>query len=162
MDCSTPGFPVLHHLQCLLKLMSIALMMPSNYLIFCHPLLLLPSIFPSIRVFSNESVLCIRWPKHWSFSFSISPSSEYSGLISLRLTGLISLQSKGLQPSNNTPARFMYDTQSLHLQVLTYMGKLYWRRCHPKLAKIEFFWPLVGFFFFFLHIQLEKASYKVR
>ena len=62
----------------LLKLMSIELVMPSNHLIFCHPLLLLPSIFPSIRVFSNESVLCIRWPKYWSFSFNISPSNEHS------------------------------------------------------------------------------------
>ena len=68
----------------LLKLMSIESMMPSNHLILCHPLLLLPSVFPSIRVFSNESVLCIRWPKYWSFSFSISPSNEYSGLISFR------------------------------------------------------------------------------
>ena len=66
----------------LLKLMSIKSVMPSNHRILCHPLLLLPSIFPSIRVFSNESVLCIRWPKYWSFSFGISPSSEYSRLIS--------------------------------------------------------------------------------
>ena len=70
--------------QSLLKLMSIESMMPSNHLILCHPLLLLPSILPSIRVFSNESVLRIRWPKYWSFSFSISPSNEYSGLISFR------------------------------------------------------------------------------
>ena len=69
----------------LLKLMSIELVMPSNYLILCHPLLLLPSIFPSIRVFSNESALRIRWPKYWSLSFSISPSNEYSGLISFRI-----------------------------------------------------------------------------
>ena len=79
----------------LLKLMSIESVMPSNHLILCHPLLLL-SIFPSIRVFFNESVLHIRWPKYWSFSFSIGPSNEYSGLISLILTGWISLQSKGL------------------------------------------------------------------
>ena len=69
----------------LLKLMSIKLVMPSNHLILCHPLLFLPSIFPSIRVFSNESVLRIRWPKYWSFSFSISPSYEYLGLISFRM-----------------------------------------------------------------------------
>ena len=69
----------------LLKLMSIKLVMPSNHLILCHPLLLPPSVFPSIRVFSNESVLRIRWPKYWSFSFSISPSSEYSRLISFRI-----------------------------------------------------------------------------
>ena len=68
----------------LLRLMSIELVMPCNHLIFCHPLLLLPSIFPSIRVFSNESTLRIRWPKYWNFSFIISPSSEYSGLISFR------------------------------------------------------------------------------
>ena len=74
--------------QSLLKLMSIESMMPSNHLILCHPLLLLPSIFPSIRVFSNESVLHIRWPKYWSFSFSISPSNEYSGLISFRMDWL--------------------------------------------------------------------------
>ena len=69
----------------LLKLVSIESVMPSNHLIFCCPLLFLPSIFPSIRVFSSESVLCIRWPKDWRFSFSISPSNEYSGLISLRI-----------------------------------------------------------------------------
>ena len=72
-------------LRSLLKLMSIELVMPSNHLILCHPVLLLPSIFHSIRVISNESVLCIRWPKYWSFSFGISPSDEYSGLISLRI-----------------------------------------------------------------------------
>ena len=80
--------------QSLLKFMSIESVMPSNHLILCRPLLLLPSIFPSIRIFSNESIFHIRWPKYWSFSFS--PSNEYSGLISLRLTGWISLQSKGL------------------------------------------------------------------
>ena len=69
----------------LLKVMSIELVMPPNHLTHCHPLLLLPSIFPSIRVFSSESVLCIRWPKYWSFSFSISPSNEYSGLISFKI-----------------------------------------------------------------------------
>ena len=69
----------------LLKLMSIESLMPSNHLILCHPLLLLPSIFPRIRVFSNESVLCIRWPKYWSFSFRISPSNEYLGMISFRV-----------------------------------------------------------------------------
>ena len=85
MDCSTPASTVS---QSLLKLMSIELVMPSNHLILCHPLLLLPSIVPSIRVFSNESVLCIRWPKYWSFSFSTSPSNEYSGLISFRMDRL--------------------------------------------------------------------------
>ena len=74
--------------QSLLKLISIEWMMPSNRLIFCCPLLFLLSFFPSIRVFSNESVLCVRWPKYWSFSFSISPSNEYSGLISFRMDWL--------------------------------------------------------------------------
>ena len=84
MDCNTSGIPVL---RCLpeLRLTSIESGMPSNHLILCCPLLLLPSIFPSIRVFSNESALLIRWPKDWSFSFSISPSSEYSGFISFRM-----------------------------------------------------------------------------
>ena len=75
--------------------MSIELMMPSNHLILCHPLLLLPSIFPSIRVFSDESVLCIRWPKYWSFNFSIRTSSEYSGLISFRMDWLDLLPVQG-------------------------------------------------------------------
>ena len=78
----------------LLKLMSIESVMPCNHLTLCHPLLLLPSIFPSSRVFSNESVLHIRWPKYWSFSFSISPSNEYSGLISFRMDWF-DLESKG-------------------------------------------------------------------
>ena len=90
--------------QSLLKLMSNELVMPSNHLILCHPLLLLPSILPSIRVFSNESVLHIRWSKYWSFSFSISPSNEYSGLIPLGLTSLISLQSKSLLQHHSSKA----------------------------------------------------------
>ena len=89
--------------QSLLKLKSIELVMPSNHLILSHPLLLLPSIFPSIRVFSNESVLCIRWPKYWSVSFSISPSNEYSGLISFRIDWLDLLEVQGtLKSLSNT------------------------------------------------------------
>ena len=80
------------------KLMSISLVMPSNHLILCRPLLL-PSIFPSIRVFSSESVLCIRWPKYWSFSFSISPSNEYSGLISFKMDWLDLLAVQGILKS---------------------------------------------------------------
>ena len=146
MDCSMPGFPVLHYLpksaqtrvhwvcdtihsslplfssvesvscawlfatpwiaarqaslsitnsQSLLEVMSIELVVPSNHLIVCHPLLLLPSIFPSIRVFSNESVLRLRWPKYWSFSFNISRSYEYSGLISFRIDWLDLLAVQG-------------------------------------------------------------------
>ena len=88
MGCSTPGLPILHTVSwSLLKLMSIESGMPSNHLILCRSLLL-PSIFPSIRVFSSESALCIRWPKYWSFSFSFSPSDEYSELISFRMDWL--------------------------------------------------------------------------
>ena len=83
MDCTTPGLPVHHQLP-----MSMESVMPSNHLILCHPLLLLPLIFPSIRDFSNESVLYIRWPKYWSFSFSISRFNEYLGLISFRIDWL--------------------------------------------------------------------------
>ena len=90
-----PGLPVHHPLQSLFKLMSIKSVMPSNHLILCRPLLLPPSIFPSIRVFSNESVLRISWPKYWSFSFSISPSNEYSGLISFRMNWLDLLAVQG-------------------------------------------------------------------
>ena len=95
--CRTPGFPVLHYLPpSLPKLTSIESVMLSNHLILCCPLLLLPTIFPRIRVFSSESALCTRWPKYWSFSFSISPFKEYSGWFPLGLTGLIFLQSKVL------------------------------------------------------------------
>ena len=95
MDCSTPDTSLsIANSWSLLKLMPIELVMPSSHLILCRPLLL-PSIFPSIRVFSNESVLRIRWPKYWSFSFSISPFTEYSGLISFRMDRF-SMQSKGL------------------------------------------------------------------
>ena len=83
MDNSTPGLPVHHQLLSLLKLMSMESVIPSNHLILCYPILLLPSIFPSMRVFSNELILWIRWPKYWSFS--LSPSSEYSVLISFRI-----------------------------------------------------------------------------
>ena len=93
LDCSTSGFPALNCSQILLKFMSIELVMPSNHLILCHPLLLLPSIFLSIRVFSSESVLHIMWPKYWSFS--ISPSNEYSGLISFRMDWFELLEFQG-------------------------------------------------------------------
>ena len=109
MDCSMPG---------LCKLMSIKSVMPSNHLILRRPLLLLLSIFPSIRVFSNESVLCIRWPKYWSFSFSVSPSNECLGLVSLGWTGWISLQSKGLTRafSNTTIQKHQFFSTQLCLQ----------------------------------------------
>ena len=96
--------------QSLLKLMFIKLVMPSNHLILCRPLLLLPSIFPSIRVFSNESVLHIRWPKYWSFSFCISPSHKYSGLSSFRIDWLISLRVQG--KNINVFLGNIYDTKN--------------------------------------------------
>ena len=91
------------------KLMSIESMLPPNHLMLCHPLLLQPSVFPSIRVFSNESVLCIRWPKYWSFSFNISTSNEHLGLISFRWT-------KGKE---NIVLLFHHDFRCLHLQCLS-------------------------------------------
>ena len=95
MNCSMPGLPVHHQLLSSLKLMSIELVMPSSHLILRHPLLLLPPIPPSIRVFSNESTLRMRWPKYWSFSFSIRPSNEHPGLISFRMDWLDLLAVQG-------------------------------------------------------------------
>ena len=99
MYCSVPTSLSSPNSWSLLKLMSIESVMPSNHLIFCHPLLLLPSIFPSIRVFSDDSVVCIRWPKYWSFSFSISPSNEHPGLISFRMDLLDLLEVQGTPKS---------------------------------------------------------------
>ena len=101
----------------LLRLMSIVLVMPSNHLILCRPLLLPPSVFPSIRVFSSESALCTRWPKYWRFSFNISPSNEHPGLISFRMDCLISLQSKGLSRvfSNTTVQKRQFFCAQLSL-----------------------------------------------
>ena len=96
MNHSTPDLPVHHQLSEFTQLMSIELVKLSSHLILCLPLLLLPPITPSISVFSKESTLCMRWPKHWSFSFSISPSNEHQGLSPLGWTSWISLQSKGL------------------------------------------------------------------
>ena len=95
MNCSTQGLPVHLNSRSFPKLMSIESAMPSNHLILCHPLLILPSIFPNIRVFSNESAFPIRWPKYWSFSFNISPSNEHPGLISFRMDWLDLLAVQG-------------------------------------------------------------------
>ena len=95
MNRNIPGLLVHHQLPESTKPMSIESVMPSNHLILCHPLLLLPSIFLSIRVFSNESALCIRWPKYWTFSFNISPSNEHPGLISFRMYWLDLLAAQG-------------------------------------------------------------------
>ena len=111
----------------LLKLMSIESVMPSNHLILCHPLLLPPSIFPSIRVFSSESVLQIKWPKYWSFSFNISPSNEYSELISFRMTRS-PCSPRGSQKSSPTP-----QFKSIHSSVLSFL-------CNPTLTSIHDYW----------------------
>ena len=99
----------------LLKLVSIELVMPSNHLILCRPLLLLPSIFPSIRVFSNKSALRIRWPKYWSFSFSLSPSNEHPGLISFRMDWLDLLAVQGTRKSSPTPQFKSVNSSALSL-----------------------------------------------
>ena len=128
MGCSIPGIPVYPQLLEFTQLMSIESMMPSNHLILCRPLLLLPSVFPNIRVFSNESVLRIRWPEYWSFSFSISPSNEYSGLISFRIDWLDLLAIPGtlksLHQHHNSKASILqcsafYIVQLSHLYMTT-------------------------------------------
>ena len=103
MNCSVPGLPVHHQLQVYPNSCPLSQWCPSNHLILCRPLLLLPSIFPSIRVFSNESALHIRWPKYWSFSFNISPSNEHSGLIPFRMDWLDLLAVQGSLKSLLTP-----------------------------------------------------------
>ena len=117
MDYSMPGFPVPHQLQSLLKLMSIASVMPSNHLILCRPLLHPPSIFPSIGVSPNESVLCIRWPKYWSFAWKSVFAMNIQDWCSLGLTGWISLQSKGLSRvfSNTTVQKHQFFGTQLSL-----------------------------------------------
>ena len=116
-----PSFPVYHQLLELFKLMSIELVMPSNHLILCHSLLLPPSIFPSIRVFSNESILHIRWPKYWSLSFSLSPSNEYSGLISFRMDwlDLLAVQGtlKSLLQHHNSKASILWCSAFFRVQL---------------------------------------------
>ena len=114
--------------QSLPKLMSTESVMPSNYLILWRPFLLLPSIFPSSRVFSNESVLCIRWPKYWSFSFSMSPSNEYSGLISFRMVWLDLLAVQGTQESSPTP-----QFKSINSSALSFLSS-------PTLTSIHNYW----------------------
>ena len=127
MDCSTPDSLSITNSWSLPKLMSMKSVMPSNHLILCHPLLL-PSIFPSIRVFSNESALSIRWPKYWSFSFSISPSSEYSGLISFRMDWFDLLAVQELSKSSPTP-----QFKSINSSVLSFLHS-------PNLTSIHDYW----------------------
>ena len=129
MKCSTPGLPVYHQLPELLKLMSIESVMPSSHLILCRPLLLLSPIPPSIRVFSNESALRTRWPKDWSFSFSISPSNEHPGLISFRMDWLDLLAAPwDFQESSPTP-----QFKSINLSALSFLHS-------PTLTSIHDHW----------------------
>ena len=138
--------------QSLPKLMSIESVMPSNYLTLCHPLLLLPPIPPSIRVFSNESALCIRWPKYWSFSFSISPSNEHPGLISFRIDwlDLLAVQGtlKSLHQHHSSKASILLRSAFLIVQLSNpYMttGKTvtfaFKRRLCPRFLQRRFFIP---------------------
>ena len=119
MNCSTPGLPVHHQLleftETQIKVMSIESVMPSSHLILCHPRFFLPPIPPSISVFSKESIPRMRWPKYWSFSFSISPSNEHPGLSPLGWTGWTSLQSKGLSRvfSNTTVKKHQFFSAQL-------------------------------------------------
>ena len=116
MDYSTPGFPLFIIFRSLLKLMSIESVMPYNHLILCRPLLLLPSVFPSNRVFSNESVIRIRWQKYWSISFNISPSNEYSEWISFRIDWFDHLAVQGtLKESSPAPQFKSINSSALSL-----------------------------------------------
>ena len=130
MNLSTPGLLSITNSQSLHKLMSIESVMPSNHLILCRPLLLLPSIFPSIRVFSNESTLCIRWPKYWSFSFSIiSPSNEHPGLISFRMDWLDLLAVQGTLKS----LLQHHSSKSINSSALSFLYS-------PTLTSIQDYW----------------------
>ena len=153
MDCSTPGFPIHHQTspsssRSLPKLVSIESAMPSNHLILYHPLLLPPSIFPNIRVFSNESALRIRWPKYWSFSFNISPSNEYSGMISFRkdwldlpaVQGIL----KNLLQHHNSKASILQCSDFFMVQ-LSHLYHNYWE--NHSFDHTEFCWQNDAFTF---------------
>ena len=142
MDFSTPGFLSITNSQSLLKLMSITSVMPSNHLILCHPLLLPHAFFPSIRVFSIESVLHIRWPLYWSFSFIISPSNEYSGLISFRVDWLDLLAVQGTLKSlqhhtskasilSFSPLSFFLTSASISLSHLSFYCHIFFSNFVP-------------------------------
>ena len=128
MDCSTPGFPVLHHSPELAQIHVhwVGAIWPSHSLL---PLLLLPSIFPSIGIFPNESVLCIRWPQYWSFSFRISPSNEYSGLIYFRMNWLDLLAVQGTRESSQTSQFKTINSSVLSLLYISTLTSIhdYWK-----------------------------------
>ena len=144
MDCSTPGFLCFTISQSLLKFVSIELVMPSNHLIFYHPLLLLPSIFSSIRVFSNEQAVCIRWPKYWSFS--ISPANKYSGLISLKIDwfDLLAIQATlvSLLQNHNLEASVLQDL-AFFMVLLSHLSvHEYWKgnRFNNRFSYMDLCW----------------------
>ena len=169
MHRSTPGFLSFTISQSLLKLMSIESLMLSNHTIFCQPLLLLPSIFPNIRVFSSESALCTRWPKYWSFSFSISPSNGYIGWISFRIDWFHFIALQGtlrrtpLFESNNSLAHsLLYDPTltSIHeywknhsLTIQAFFGKVMVFKILSTF--VISFLPRIRLFFFFLILRLQ-------
>ena len=155
MDCSTPGSLSITNYQSLFKLMSIV--MPSNHLILCCPLPLPPSNFPSIRVFSNESVLCTRWPKYWSLSFNISPFDEYSGLFPLGWTGWISSQCKGLARvfSNTTVQKHQFFGTTRDQTLVPCIGR--WILNHWTTREVPF-----SFFNNLYHIFPGMVSHHMR
>ena len=155
MNCSTPGFPVLHYLLSLLRLMSIELVIPSNHLILCCPLPLLSSIFPNIRVFSNELDFHIRWPKYQSFSFSINPSNEYSGLISLRIDWFDLLAVHGTLKTSPAPQFESINSSALGLlySIICFENQLLiqsYSQSHKDFnnQNILFLFPSFTFYFF--------------
>src|SRR5574340_1078550 len=127
MDCSIPGCLSITNSRSLLKLMSIEEVMPLNHLILCRPLLFPPSVFPSIRVFSNELILCIRWPKYWSFSFSIIPSKEHPGLISFRMDWLDLLVVQGI-------LKCLLQHHSLKASILQHSAFFMVQHSHPYMT----------------------------
>ena len=154
MNHSTPGLPVHHQLPESPKPMSIVSVMPSNHLIICCPLLLLPSIFPIIRIFSNESVLRIRWPKYWTFSFSISPSNEYSGLIPFRMDWLDLLAVQGTHKSllqHHSSKSINYLALSfLYSPTLTSIHDYWKKNFFPYFFSKFFFTPILDYCYFLL------------
>ena len=147
MDCNTPGLPSITNSQNLLKLMYFESVMPSNHFILCRPLFLPPSIIPSIRVFSSESVLHIRWPKYWSFSFSTSPSNECSGLVSFRMDWLDLLAVQGILESSPKP-----QFKSFNSSVLNFLYS-------PTLTSIHDYWKNHSFDWMDLSWQSNVSAF---
>ena len=150
--------------QSLLKLMSIELMMPSNHLILCRPLLLLPSIFPSIRVFSNESALYIRWPRYWSFSYSIRPPNEYSGLISFRMDwlDLLAVQGtlKSLLQHHSSKASLTCSLMIFHLPSLLNYHSFCYSYIHGTELGLKFLLVILVYLFSTKYVSAHKSIQK--